>query len=76
MTSREQRAAAAQRAFGRRVREERKRLGLTQRALAQRAAMNPTYVSQIENGHRNTTLEVMVEIATALGVPVSHLVGD
>ena len=76
MTSREQRAAAAQRAFGLRVREERERLGLTQRALADRAAMNSTYVSQIENGHRNTTLEVMVEIATALGVPLSGLVGD
>lgn len=38
--------------------------------------MNPTYVSQIENGHRNTTLEVMVEVATALGVPLSRLLGD
>jgi transcriptional regulator with XRE-family HTH domain len=38
--------------------------------------MNPTYVSQIENGHRNTTLDVMVEIATALGVPLARLVGQ
>jgi transcriptional regulator with XRE-family HTH domain len=76
VTSREQRAAQARHAFGVRVREERERLGLTQRGLAQRADMNPTYISQIENGHRNTTLEVMVEIATALGVPLAHLVAD
>ena len=49
------------------------RRGLTQEALAHRAGLHPTYVSSLECGHRNVSLENIVRLAHALEMPVAEL---
>lgn len=51
-------------------REER---GLTQQELAERAGISKPYLSQIETGKRQGTLETMAAIAKALAVPLDVL---
>ncbi|MFD5601415.1 helix-turn-helix domain-containing protein [Leucobacter sp. NPDC058333] len=61
-------------AFGRRLRELRAEGGWTsQEAFALHAGLDRTYVSGIESGRRNPTLDVLVRVAGALNVPVSEL---
>lgn len=54
--------------FGAAVRRHRELLRLSQEELAVRAAIDRTYISGVERGVRNPTLEVMQRIAQALGV--------
>lgn len=50
--------------------------GLTQRALARKAKVAPGYIGLLESGvRRNPSLEVLRRLATALGVPVTELLG-
>lgn len=51
-------------------REER---GLTQQELAEQAGISKPYLSQIETGKRQGTLETMAAIAKALAVPLDVL---
>jgi len=60
-------------AFGSRVREERKRLGLSQEALAAKAHLDRTYVGGVERGERNPSLESIARIANALKVEIRVL---
>lgn len=53
--------------FGPAVRRQRELLRLSQEELAARAEIDRTYISGVERGVRNPTLEVMQRIATALG---------
>ncbi|MBF6569981.1 MAG: helix-turn-helix transcriptional regulator [Candidatus Binataceae bacterium] len=62
--------------FGRRVRILRKQRGWTQEELAAKAKKHPTYIGGIERGERNPTLTVLAELARALGVPLSELLGE
>lgn len=59
---------------GHNIRRERERLGLPQDELAHRAGIHVTYLSGVENGHRNITLNVVEKIARALGVTEAALV--
>src|SRR5436189_5922040 len=59
--------------FGTAVRSRRKRLGISQEELAGRAGLHRTYVSDIERGARNLSLESIDKLAKALGIPVSTL---
>ena len=59
-------------AFGRRVRELRDRLGVSQEQLAERADLHWTYISDVERGKRGPSLDV-VGRAHGLGVSVSEL---
>ncbi len=61
------------RLFGRRVREVRTRLGLTQQELGRRAGMHPAYVGGVERGERNITLEAVERLARALAVAPADL---
>lgn len=61
------------RAFGRAVRRGRKRLSLSQEALAERAGLHRTYVADIERGRRNPTLKILRKLAGALKTPVGEL---
>lgn len=54
--------------FGAAVRRHRELLRLSQEELAGRAKIDRTYISGVERGARNPTLEVMQRIAEALGV--------
>jgi transcriptional regulator with XRE-family HTH domain len=64
----------SRRTFGRAVREERLRLGLSQEAFAERARVHRTYVSSIELGKVSVGIEVANELASALDLRLSELV--
>lgn len=60
-------------AFGQSVRLQRKTKNLTQEKLAERADLDPTYISGIERGIRNPGIKNVAIIAKALGVTTSEL---
>src|SRR6266487_204944 len=49
------------------------RLGISQEELGARAGLHRTYVSDIERGARNLSLESIEKLARALEIPVSTL---
>jgi transcriptional regulator with XRE-family HTH domain len=59
--------------FGATVRRQRRRLGLSQEALAERAGLHRTYLTEVESGVRNVSLESISKLARALNVPVGAL---
>lgn len=59
--------------FGERVRQLREKNGWSQEDLAERSGLHRTYVSGVERGVRNPTLEVISRLAAALEVPLSVL---
>ncbi len=62
--------------FGISVRIWRNRLGISQEELGGRAGLHRTYVSDIERGARNVSLESIEKLAHALQVSVATLFGD
>jgi transcriptional regulator with XRE-family HTH domain len=60
-------------AFGLNLRKLREAKDLTQEALAEKADLDPTYISGIERGVRNPSLLSIVRVAKALRVAVSEL---
>jgi transcriptional regulator with XRE-family HTH domain len=59
--------------FGRRVREKRTALGLSQEAFADKCHLDRTYISGIERGLRNLSLRNIEVIAKSLGVSLAEL---
>jgi len=59
--------------FGKRVRELRKERGWSQEEFADRCGLDRTYVSGIERGVRNPTLEVIGMISSGLNVEICIL---
>ena len=59
--------------FGKSVRGRRNTLGISQEKLAERANLHRTYISDIERGARNLSLESMERLARALEISVSAL---
>lgn len=59
--------------FGQNVRKQRTDKGLSQEALADKADLDPTYISGIEQGVRNPSLLSIVRIAKALGTESGNL---
>lgn len=59
--------------FSQNVRRSRQELGLSQEELAERAGLHRTYISSVERGERNVSLENIFSIANALGVPAEKL---
>lgn len=55
------------------LKEERLRVGLSQEALALGADVDRTYVSQIERGIGNPSIQVVVKLATCLGLDICDL---
>ena len=62
--------------FGKRLREKRTNLGLSQEAFADRCGLDRTYISDIERGRRNVSLLNIEIIALALNISVSELTND
>ncbi len=60
--------------FGRAVRRERERLGLSQEEFAERANVHRTYISSIELGKVSVGIEVANNLASALGMKLSDLI--
>jgi CheY-like chemotaxis protein/DNA-binding XRE family transcriptional regulator len=59
--------------FGTAVRLLRRRQGISQEELAGRAGLHRTYVTDVERGARNVTLNSIAKVATALKVPLAEL---
>ena len=59
--------------FGLNVRKRRESLELTQLEAAERADLDPTYISGIERGVRNPSLISIARVAKALDITVSEL---
>lgn len=59
--------------FGAAVRLHRDLLGISQEELAGRAGLHRTYISDVERGARNVSLESIHRLATALEVPLHIL---
>ncbi len=55
------------------VKKARKRVGLSQEALALQAGINRSYVGQIERGIGNPSLLVLVKLAATLQIDVADL---
>ena len=55
------------------VKKARRRVGLSQEALALEAGINRSFVGQIERGVANPSLQVLTKLATALEVDVGDL---
>lgn len=64
----------ASRVLGERIREYRRRFGLSQDDVANLAGMNVSNYGKIERGLSNPTFFTVVRIATVLGVDPAHLV--
>ncbi len=59
--------------FGANVRARREQLGYSQEELAFRAGVNRAYLSDVERGERNPTINVVDRIAVGLGVDPADL---
>ena len=59
--------------FGRRIREKRTVLGLSQEAFADKCNLDRTYISGIERGKRNVSLRNIGVIAKTLGISIAEL---
>jgi transcriptional regulator with XRE-family HTH domain len=55
---------------GQRIKELRKKLELSQEGLANEAEVDRTYVTDVENGRRNISVEILEKIISALKVSV------
>jgi len=66
-------AGDLQKLFGRKVRDLRQKLGISQEKLAERCGLHRTYVGGIERGERNPSLMNIGRIAKALGVSPASL---
>ena len=61
-------------AFGRAVRELRERSNFTQESLAERCDLDRTYISGIERGVRNPTIQTIWTIAEGLSISPQELI--
>lgn len=59
--------------FGQRVKQLRQQAGMSQETFADKCGLDRTYVSGIERGVRNPTLEVIEVIARGLEIELNHL---
>jgi transcriptional regulator with XRE-family HTH domain len=62
-------------AVGPRLRELRRRHGLTLAELAERTGINESTLSRLEGGSRKPTLELLLPLAEVYAVPLDELVG-
>ena len=58
--------------IGERIRELRKGLTISQEALAYKAEVDRTYVTDVENGRRNVSIEILEKLIAALEVSFSE----
>lgn len=61
------------RVFGKRVREARLELGISQEELAFRAGLHRTYLGAVERGERNVSLVNIHKISVGLSVSLGDL---
>ncbi|MCX4820708.1 XRE family transcriptional regulator [Streptomyces sp. NBC_01142] len=59
-----------------RLRDLRRRRGLTLEAAAQRAGLSPAHLSRLETGHRQPSLPMLLALARTYGTTVAELLGE
>ncbi|MBQ3565912.1 MAG: helix-turn-helix transcriptional regulator [Oscillospiraceae bacterium] len=59
--------------IGQRIRNYRQQQELSQEKLAEMSGCHPTYIGQIERGEKNTTIESIEKITSALNISLSEL---
>lgn len=62
--------------LGKRLRQERQKLNITQETLAEKIDISNVYISQIERGERNLSLDTLIKLANELGITVDYLLQD
>lgn len=63
-------------AFALALRRQRRKRGLSQEALAEKADLHPTYIGMLERCLRNPTLNVSKALAKALNISLSRLIAE
>ena len=63
-------------AFGMRVKLIRKAAKISQEKIAEATQLHPTYISMIESGKTNPTLEIIDKLSKALNVEISDLLSS
>ena len=58
--------------IGQRIKHLRKELEISQEALAYQAEVDRTYVTDVENGRRNVSVEILERLIKALSVSFSE----
>jgi DNA-binding XRE family transcriptional regulator len=61
------------RILGENIRARRNRAEWSQEKLAEKAELDPTYISDVERGEENISVDALVRIANALKVPLREL---
>ena len=56
--------------IGHRIKELRKELNLSQEGLALKSEVDRTYMTDVENGRRNVSIEILEKIITALEISI------
>ena len=64
-------AFSAPQTFGQRVRDRRKRLGLSQSELADVVGVNRRVIGELERGKPSVQLDIALRVAAALGLDVT-----
>lgn len=62
--------------FGKKVRNERTKLRLSQEELANKAGVHRTYIGMIERAEKNITLENIEKITKALNLNLNNIFKD
>lgn len=62
--------------IGSRIRELRTRMGMSQRDLAEKVELTPSFVSQLENNQISPSLSSFLQICSVLGVNPGEFLGD
>lgn len=59
--------------LGRELRAARLRAGLTQEDLAHAAAVDRSYISELENGHKSPTVDMLFRLCRAMNASASAI---
>ncbi|MBD2098481.1 helix-turn-helix transcriptional regulator [Trichocoleus sp. FACHB-591] len=62
--------------FGKAIRRRRRELDITQEKLAELAELHRTYISNLERGDANPTLDMINRLAKALDISIAQLFTD
>lgn len=62
--------------IGKKIKYYRKKLGISQEALAYKADIHPAYVGRLERNEKNPTIETLDRIINALGISYSEFFSD
>jgi transcriptional regulator with XRE-family HTH domain len=62
--------------IGENIRLHRKKAGLSQEKLAEKADLHSVYISQVERADRAVTIDSLLKITKALGIRLRDVIGD